>query len=100
MNIKKTILFSSLTIFSVSCGKKAQAQEILYTPTDLQGSQCGDPAKGTFTCDTDSVRLTYNQANRFANNWFTHKTIPPYVYDIVHGPSLNLDPGVGVACRN
>ena len=98
MDVKKVILFSSISVFSVACGKNAQAQEVNYdsqnnlnayigeSSTNANG-QCGDPSKGQFTCNTDSIGIQYSVDNIVNNNWTNNGNF--------FGPFLSLDPSVG-----
>ena len=68
----KILSLVSLSVLAISCGKSAHAQELIYAPSEvsnLQGSQCGDPALGYMICDADSITFYYTQGS-FNRRWF------------------------------
>ena len=55
---------------------------------------CGsDPTFGQFTCDTDSIRLTYGLPEMQNNKWINPSASPSDSF--ISGPPLNLEPGIG-----
>jgi len=74
----KILLVSLLT---TACGSKAFAN-----------SDCGDPSKGKFTCDTDQISLEYTEKEIKQNGWFNRNAGSGA---FVYGPYLDLDAGVG-----
>lgn len=94
---KKIFSIVSLSVLASSCGKNAQAQELIYAPSDLQSSQCGDPTKGTYNCDSDSITYTYYNMNPninqiYANGWVNNGVVNSET-PTVFGPYLTI-PGL------
>lgn len=72
----KKFLLASLLLFSVhafACG--------------------GDPSLGQFTCDTDSIRVTYGFKELQNNKWINPNASPSDTF--VSGPTLNIEPETG-----
>ena len=89
---KKIFSLVSLSVLAASCGKSAQAQELIYAPSEtanLQDSQCGDQSKGKITCNTDNIEIYYLVDNILNNGWVNQNT------GDIAGPFLNLIPGDG-----
>ena len=51
-------------------------------------SSCGDPTKGQFVCDTDTIRVTYGADEILRNNWVNQNATANDIF--VAGPVLNL----------
>lgn len=74
----KILLVSLLT---TACGSKVFAN-----------SDCGDPSKGKFTCDTDQISLEYTEKEIKQNGWFNQNAGSG---TFIYGPYLDIDAGVG-----
>lgn len=79
MKFMKILLVS---LVATACGTKAFAD-----------SDCGDPSKGKFTCDTDQISLEYTEKEINNNGWYNRAASGNDAF--IFGPYLDINPGVG-----